>query len=370
MQPEKKITAPTPQPRAEILDISPYVQGKSELCGQASAIKLSSNESSFGPSPKAIEAYQSMAASLHRYPDGSQNQLRRAIADVYSLDAEKIICSNGSDEILDMIYRSYLTAGDEIILSANHFSMCALYAKIQGARIVLAIENNYVTSVDDLLGKLTPDTRMVTLANPNNPTGTYLNAEQIKRIHACLPSDVLFVIDAAYAEYVSYADYDSGTSLVDDFDNVIVTRTFSKIYGLSALRLGWAYCPQAIIDVLQRIRSPFNTNSPAMVAAIEAVKDQNYIDRIRLHTAKWQQRIEKELSALGIRVIPSAANFYLLNFNQCAGKSALKAADFLEAEGIIPRPVRTSDGEDVLRITVGLDGENEAVIMALRKYMS
>ncbi len=370
MPSEKNMTAKVPQARAEILEISPYVQGKSAISGQTAPIKLSSNESSFGPSPKAIEAYQSQATALHRYPDGSQSPLRQAIADIYNLDADKIICGNGSDEILDLIYRTYLSSGDDIILSANHFVMCALYAKIQGANIVLAGENNYVTSVDDLLSKLTPETRMVTLANPNNPTGTYLNAEQIRRIHSGLPSDVLFVIDGAYAEYVTCDDYDNACGLVDEFDNVVVTRTFSKIYGLSALRAGWAYCPTAVVDILQRIRSPFNVNSPAMAAAIAAVNDVNYIDRVRLHTADWQQRIQKELGALGIRVIPSVANFYLLNFNECEGKSALDAAGFLETEGIIPRPVSTSDGDDVLRITVGLDAENEAVIKALTKYMS
>jgi histidinol-phosphate aminotransferase len=369
MAAEQKKTMNSPNPRAEILTISPYVQGKSKLPGKGEPIKLSSNESSFGPSPKAIEAYLSVASSLHRYPDGSQFQLRKAIAEVHDLDVDKIICGNGSDELLDLVYRSYLCAGDEIILSANHFIMCALYAKIQGANIVLADEENYVTIVDDLLGKVTSKTRMVTLANPNNPTGTYLNSEQIRRIHAGLPSDVLFVIDGAYAEYVTHDDFENGTRLVDEFDNVITTRTFSKIYGLSALRVGWAYCPTAIIDILQRIRSPFNTNNAAMTAAIAAVKDTKYIESIREHTAKWQIRIEKELGALGINVVPSVTNFYFMNFNQCEGKSAREAASHLEAAGIIPRAVGAA-GDNVLRITVGLDAENEAVIDALTSYMS
>jgi histidinol-phosphate aminotransferase len=358
-----------PQARAEILQISPYVQGKSALPGQNEPIKLSSNESSFGPSPKAIKAYQAAAASLHRYPDGSQNQLRQTISDTYNLDVNKIICGNGSDELLDLIYRSYLCAGDEIILSTNHFVMCALYAKIQGAKIILADEDDYVTNVDDILGKVTSKTRMVTLANPNNPTGTYLNREQIRKIHSGLPANVLLIVDGAYAEYAAQEDYDSSTDLVDEFENVIVTRTFSKIYGLSALRVGWAYCPLAIIDILQRIRSPFNVNSPAMAAAIAAVKDSEYIDKVRKHTAEWQLRMQNELGALGISVIPSASNFYLLNFNQCEGKSAAEAASFLESDGIIPRPVTASAGDDVLRITVGLDSENEAVISSLTKYM-
>ncbi len=370
MQPDQKTVVKSPQPRAEILKISPYVQGKSALSGQADPIKLSSNESSFGPSPLAIEAYNSAGTSLHRYPDGSQLELREAIASVHGLDVDKIICGNGSDELLDLIYRSYLSSDDEIILSTNHFVMCALYAKIQGANVVLAAEKNYVTQVDDLLAKVSDKTRMVVLANPNNPTGTYLNSEQIRDIHSALPPDVLFIIDGAYAEYVTQSDYDNGTELVDKFENVIVTRTFSKIYGLSALRIGWAFCPTSIIDILQRIRSPFNANSPAMTAAIEAVKDTDFINKVRLHTAEWQLRIEKELTELGITVIPSATNFYLLNFADCEGKSAKDAASFLEAEGIIPRAVNTGASEDVLRITVGLESENEAVINCLKKYMS
>ncbi|NKB36957.1 MAG: histidinol-phosphate transaminase [Gammaproteobacteria bacterium] len=359
---------PHPQARKEILDIAPYVQGKSSLPGKEEIIKLSSNESSFGPSPAAIDAYQSCASTLHRYPDGSQFALRQAIAEVYQLDENKIICGNGSDEILDLIYRSYLSSGDEIILSTNHFVMCALYAKIQGAKLVLAEEDSFKTRVDDLLSKVTDRTRMVTLANPNNPTGTYLSKSEIREIQAGLPSHVLLVLDGAYAEYVTHEDYDSGTSLVDDFENVVVTRTFSKIYGLSALRIGWAYCPDNIINILQRIRSPFNANQPSMAAAIAAVKDQAYIEKIREHTARWLLRIEEDLKSLGLDVIPSASNFYLLNFENCTGKSAQDAASHLESRGIIPRPV--GGGAEVLRITVGLDSENEAVLTALSEYMN
>ena len=358
-----------PQARKEILDIAPYIQGKSALPGKQEIIKLSSNESSFGPSPAAIKAYQDCAASLHRYPDGSQYALRNSIAEVYKLNEDRIICGNGSDEILDLLYRSYLSSGDEIILSTNHFVMCALYAKIQGASLVFAEEDSFKTKVDDLLSKVTEKTKMVTLANPNNPTGTYLNKTEIREIQAGLPSHVLLVLDGAYAEYVTHDDYESGTSLVDEFDNVVVTRTFSKIFGLSALRIGWAYCPDNIINVLQRIRSPFNSNQPSMAAAIAAVNDQAYINEIREHTAHWLLRIEKELKNIGIDVVPSASNFYLLNFEKCENKSAQDAAAYLESRGIIPRPVGAG-GADVLRITVGLDSENEAVLTALGEYMS
>ncbi len=358
-----------PQAKAEILEIPQYVQGKSALPGKETAIKLSSNESSFGPSPMAIGAFTDMASQLHRYPDGSQDELKDAIAEVYALDSQKIICGNGSDEILDMIYRSYLQKDDEVILSTNHFVMCSLYARMQAAKIRFAKENDFKTDIDDLLSLVNEKTRMVTIANPNNPTGTYLSADELRRIHAGLPSSVLFVIDGAYAEYPVEDDYQTGTDLVDEFDNVIVTRTFSKIYGLAALRIGWAYCPNNVIDVLQRIRSPFNTNAPSMAAAIAAVKDRDYIEKVRQHTARWLKTIKVELEKLGIEVVPSAANFYLLNFRQCAGKSAAEASSYLEDNGVIPRPQAPTGDEDILRITVGLDKENEAVIRILTDYM-
>lgn len=370
MQADVESSDSGPEPNSEIMKIAPYVQGKSGIPGQENPIKLSSNESSFGPSPSAIEAYRAMGTSLHRYPDGSQQDLRQAISEVYSLDADKIICGNGSDELLDLVYRSYLKSGDEVILSTNHFVMCSLYAQIQGAKVSLAKEIDFKTDVDDLLARVGPETRMVTLANPNNPTGTYLSSADIRKIHAGLPSNVLFIIDEAYAEYVTSEDFESGIKLVEEFDNVIVTRTFSKIYGLSALRIGWAYCPTRIIDVLQRIRSPFNTNSPSMAAALAAVKDTAYIEKVKEHTARWQKKIKSELERVGIEVVPSVTNFYLVNFENCEGKSAKEAVQILEASGIIPRAVSTGSAETKIRITVGLDEENEAVLKVLKDYMS
>lgn len=370
MQAKPVSASPSPKANSEILEIAPYVQGKSGLPEISDPIKLSSNESSFGPCPAAREAYNKAAEQLHRYPDGSQDALRRSIAGVLDLNAERIICGNGSDELLDLIYRSYLSKGDEVVLSRNHFVMCALYAKIQGANVVFADENNFRTDIDDLLARVSDKTKIVTLANPNNPTGTYLRDSEIRAIHAGLPSNVLLIIDGAYAEYVVQDDFTDSTALVEEFENVIVTRTFSKIYGLSALRIGWAYCPPAVIDVLQRIRSPFNTNSPAMAAAEAAVKDQAYIEKIRVHTAEWMLKIARELEGAGISVVPSSTNFYLLVFTGCTDRSAPEAAAFLEARGIIPRAVASTESDDYLRITVGLEHENTAVIEALKAYMA
>lgn len=359
----------TPQPRAEIFNIAPYVQGKSRISGKENPIKLSSNESSIGPSPKAIEAFKAAADSLHRYPDGSQQQLKQAIAEVHQLDSQKIICGNGSDELLDFISRLYLRPGDELLLSENHFIMCRIYGLIQGAKIVLAPEKEYTTDVDGLLEKVSDKTRVVVLANPNNPTGTYLPAREIQRLHEGLPKDTLLLLDEAYAEYVTVDDYETGLRLVTQHDNIVVTRTFSKIYALSALRIGWAYCPDAVIDLLQRMRSPFNTNAPALAAAAAAVRDTGYVAKVREHNALWREKIIKALTDIGLKVIPSMTNFYLISFEDCPGKSAFNAAEFLESQGIIPRAVSTGDSENILRITIGLEHENKAALEALAQYM-
>ncbi len=359
-----------PNARASVLRVAPYEQGKATLPTTDNPIKLSSNESALGPSPAAIAAYEFCAASLHRYSDGNQTELRAAIAEVHSLDVERILCGNGSAELLSLLVRAYVGPGDELLLSANHFVVCRIDGVAQGADIVLAPEQGYSMDVDALLAAVTPRTRMVMLANPNNPTGTYLNSTEVRRLQAGLAPDTLLVIDGAYGEYVTSPDFDMGMALVDEFENVVITRTFSKIYGLAAVRIGWTYCPAHVIDVLQRIRVPFNANSPALAAAAAAVRDTAHIEKARAHTARWQQRIASELGALGLFVVPSATNFFLIDFDSCTGKTAQAAGAYLEANGIIPRAVRVAGGHDnVLRITVGLDDENEAMLDALRSYM-
>lgn len=355
-------------PRNGVLQLAPYQQGQSHIEGVQAPIKLSSNESSYGPSPAAVSAYKNYAPFLHRYADGAQTELREAIATVHGLDASRIICGNGSDELIQLISRTYIGDGDEALLNENGFVMSRIHAAAQGAEIVLAPEKDYVVDVDAMLARVTEKTRFCTIANPNNPTGTYVTGAALRRLHAGLPQQCILLIDNAYAEYVTQSDYDDGTPLVDEFENVVTTRTFSKIYGLPALRIGWMYCPPSVVEMVQRIRSPFNTNGPALAAAAAAVRDTAYIADIRGKNALWLEKISIALTAIGIEVIPSVANFYLLRFPAGMGKTGTDAAQFLQTRRIIPRPAGGSD--EFLRITVGIDHENEAVIAALTDYMA
>lgn len=360
------MTALTPQP--QLLKLRPYIPGKRSIHGHPNPIKLSSNESSYGPSPAALAAYQQAGQQLHRYPDESQLDLRQAIAKTLGLKLESIVCGSGSEELIQLLVRAYLGPGDEALISENGFVMSEIHCTVQGAELVRAPERDYRLDVEALLDRVTPKTRFCTIANPNNPTGTYISGDELRRLQAGLPENCLLLIDSAYAEYVTKEDYEAGESLVNEFDNVVMTRTFSKIYGLSSLRIGWAYCPPSIIARIQQIRSPFNTNGPALAAATAAMRDIAYIEEVRRHNADWLQRIETTLTAIGIEVVPSATNFYLIRFADGSDKSGTQAALFLHSRGIIPRPAGNSD--QFLRITVGLDQENERVLEALTDYMN
>lgn len=350
-------------------DLQPYRQGKSELEGQAEPIKLSSNESPHGPSPRAITAYKEAATKLFRYPDGSQYALRSAIASVFDLNLERIVCGNGSEEMILLLVRAFLQPGDEVVVSEHAFAMAITHAVAQGARVVTAPEPELRPDTDAILSKVTDQTRMVILASPNNPVGQYLPAADLRRLHASLSPDVLLLIDGAYADYVDAEDFESGEALVDMYENVVTTRTFSKLYGLSGLRIGWAYMPDAIVDAVSRIRTPFNTNAAALAAAEQAVLDQPYALQMREHNARSLVRIRGAMEQIGITFIHSVANFYLLKF-ETPDKSAERACEHLMADGIIPRPVEAGGPENCLRITVGLDHENDAVIESLTDYMT
>ena len=256
----------------------------------------------------------------------------------------------------------------EALMSENGFIMSNIHSIAQGAEVVIAPEKSYMVDVDAMLERVSSKTRFCTVANPNNPTGTYISDSEMRRLHAGLPENCLFLIDNAYAEYVDEADFATGKAMVDEFNNVVMTRTFSKIYGLSGLRIGWAYCPEEIMGIVQRIRTPFNTNGPALASAEAAVQDTAFTQNVKQHNVSSLQRISSELSKLGIEVIPSVTNFYLMKFDRDSGKSGAAAAAFLQARGIIPRPAGGSD--EFLRITVGFDHENDAVINALKDYMA
>jgi histidinol-phosphate aminotransferase len=358
-----------PQPQPGILDISPYVPGESEIKGGLKPIKLSSNETPLGPSPHAIAAYKAMADELDRYPDGGATALRAAIARHYGLDAGRIVCGCGSDELINLIAHAYAGPGDEVVYSAHGFLMYKIATLSSGAKPVPVPENSLTADVDAMLAAVTPRTRLVFLANPNNPTGTYIPHGEVRRLHAGLPSDTLLVIDAAYSEYVRRNDYEAGLELVATTSNTVMTRTFSKIYGLAALRLGWAYCPAAVADVLNRVRGPFNVTAPAIAAGVAALADTAHTDRAVAHNDKWLPWVTAEVEKLGIKVTPSIGNFVLMHFPAAKGKDASSADEHLKSRGIILRRVAAYGLPNCLRMTIGTEADNRAVVAALAEFM-
>ncbi len=360
----------TPLPRPGILDIEPYVGGKSSLPGDVKPIKLSSNESAIGPSPRAIAAYERAGATLHRYPDGGAGELRAAIGKRFGLDPERIVCGAGSDELIALLCRAYAGPGDEVLYSQYGFIMYPIAARSAGARPVDAPEGGYRADVDALLARASAKTKLCFLANPNNPTGTFVTPAELRRLREGLPAHTLLVIDAAYAEYVTRNDYSSGVELVDGFDNVVMTRTFSKIFGLAALRLGWAYCPPAVADVLNRVRGPFNVTAAAQAAGVAALADLAHTDASRAHNDIWLPWLARELAALGLKVVPSVGNFVLVEFAANGAKTAAAADAFLNSRGIIPRALANYGLPHHLRITVGLESEMRAVVKALADFLA
>lgn len=360
------MTAPKPQPG--ILDIAPYKGGEGKVPGVTKVHKLSSNETPLGPSPKAMEVFQRMATELHRYPDGAVDALRQALAKHYGIPAENIVCSNGSDEMISLICAAYVGPGDEVIYSQYGFMMYPIATQARGATPVKVAEKNFTADVDAILAAVTPKTRVVFLTNPNNPTGTYIPAAELRRLRAGLPTGVLLVVDAAYAEYVSRNDYSNGMELVAGSDNTMVLRTFSKIYGLAALRLGWAYAPANVIDVLNRVRGPFNVNAAAQAAGVAALEDTAWVEKARAHNDAELARVTAALQKLGIEVLPSVANFILMRFP--GGAEQVKAADAaLRQRGLILRGMGGYGLNDALRLSIGTVEEDDMVIAALTEVM-
>lgn len=359
-----------PEPRACILDIKPYVGGKSTVAGQARVIKLSSNESALGPSPKAIAAYGAVADRLHRYPDGGALALREAIAAHYRLAAAQIVCGAGSDELISLLIHAYAAPGEEVLYSQYGFEMYRISTRSAGAIPVAAPERDWRADVDALLARVSERTRLVLLANPNNPTGSYLSAAEVARLHAGLPPRVLLVLDAAYAEFVLRNDYSAGTELVSAHANVAMLRTFSKVHGLAALRLGWGYFSPAVADVLNRVRGPFNVNAPAQAAGIAAIADAAHVAAAVRHNETWRAWLADRLSELGLEVLPSVANFLLVRFPSDARHASPAAAEFLMAARIIPRATASYGLPEFLRITIGREEECRAVVAALAEFLA
>jgi histidinol-phosphate aminotransferase len=358
-----------PQPRPGVLDIDPYVPGKSSAPGVARVFKLSSNETPLGPSPKAIAAYRAAVDHLQDYPDGAATALRQAIGRAFGLDPNRIVCGAGSDDLLNLLADAYLRDGDEAIYTTHGFLVYPIATLGSGAKAIVAPETNYTANVDAILAKVSERTKMVFLANPNNPTGTYLPFDEVKRLHKGLPAHVLFLLDAAYAEYVRRNDYETGIELVATSENVVMCRTFSKIYGLAGLRLGWMYGPAHVVDAINRIRGPFNVNLPAAAAGIAAIEDSAHVETARAHNERWLAWLTEEIRKLGLEVTPSIANFVLIHFPTTDGRTAAEADTFLTTRGLILRRLVAYHLPNALRMTVGSEEANRLVVAALAEFM-
>jgi histidinol-phosphate aminotransferase len=359
-----------PIPRPGVLDIARYVPGKSSATGGSKLHKLSSNETPLGPSPAAVKAYLAAGDSLELYPDGGAAALRAAIGSAYGLNPDRIVCGAGSDEVLNLIAHAYIGPGDEGIYSQHGFLVYPIAIKSAGGTGVVAPDADLTVNVDAILDRVTERTRIVFLANPNNPTGTYLPFSEVRRLHAGLPGRVLLVLDAAYAEYVRRNDYESGIELAGSADNVVMTRTFSKIYGLAGLRIGWGYGPEHVIDALNRVRGPFNVSTPAIAAGVAALSDRAHTDKAAAHNEAWLPKLTGAIEALGLTVTPSVGNFILIHFPDEAARRAPEADAFLLSRGVVLRRMEAYGLPNALRMTIGSGEANEATIAALAEFLS
>ncbi len=359
--------AARPRALAGVFSIDPYVPGKSSAPGVAKIHKLSSNETPLGPSPRAKEAFCAAADHLEAYPDGTAGALREAIGAKFGLDPARVVCGSGSDEIIHLLASAYIGAGDEGVFTEHGFLVYKIAILAAGGTPVVAPEVNITANVDAILAKVGPRTKVVFFANPNNPTGTYLPVAEVERLASSLPPHVLLVIDAAYAEYATQADYGAGEALVAARENVVMTRTFSKIHGLAAIRLGWCYAPAEVCDALNRIRPPFNTNGAAIAAGVAALGDAAHVEKAVAHNHHWRAWLAAEIAGLGIKTTPSAGNFLLLHFADPAEAAAADA--FLMSRGLILRAVAAYGLPHCLRMTVGAEEANRLVVAALGDFV-
>ncbi|WP_425989105.1 histidinol-phosphate transaminase [Brevundimonas sp. TWP2-3-2] len=360
-----EINAPAPKPG--ILDIAPYVGGKSSIVGIAEPMKLSSNENALGAGSKAREAYEAAIKNIHIYPDGRATRLRTAVAEHHGLEPERLIFGNGSDEVFALLNQAYLTPGDNIVTGQYGFLAYRISALGCEAQVKLAPEPGYKAEVDALLAEVDERTRIVYVSNPSNPTGSYNSGEEIRRLHEALPSHIVLVIDEAYAEFVTEADWETAFPLAREAANVVVTRTFSKIHGLGGLRVGFGYAPIGVAEAVDRIRLPFNVSIPGIEAATAALGDEAHQKASREMVQTWRPRLTQAIRGFGFEVLPSAGNFVLVLFRD-EKRNAAAASDYLNSKGIIVRPVGGYGIHDGLRITVGTEDQNRAVIDALSEF--
>ena len=359
------MTSPTPRP--EILTISPYVGGESSIPGVNRSYKLSSNEGAFGVPPLAQEALREIVSETFRYPDGGADRLREAIGKRWGLDPARIVCGTGSDDLLYQLCISYGGPGRDIIMSEHGFTIYYIAGVYAGSRVIKVPERNLQPDLDAMLAAVSPSTKAVFLANPNNPTGAMISEAEMARFRAALPPEVLLVIDSAYAEYVMRDDYNPGERLVDATDNTIMTRTFSKMFGLGGVRIGWCYGPPSVIGVLNRIRGTFNVSVSAQAAGVAALQEKGWVEKCREHNAIWRPKLADGIEAAGIKVWRGEGNFVLADFG--VAEQANAADLFLRQRGLIVRRVGAYGLPQCLRITVGTAEECTMVIEALADFM-
>jgi histidinol-phosphate aminotransferase len=370
VQPTRQDLRPD-QPRVKpgILEIIPYKPGKSEAEGVAHPVKLSGNENILGCSPAAREAFAAAAEHLNIYPDGRGTVLRAALAERYRIEPERLVLGCGTDEILHLINQVFLEPGDNIVQGQYAFGAYGIGARACQAEVRSAAEPNHRIDVELMLELVDERTRLVFITNPANPTGTFTTEAELRRLHEALPPNVVLVVDAAYAEFCSDPTFTDGLDLARGADNIIVTHTFSKVHGLAALRVGWGYAPAPIADAIDRIRPPFNVSVPALTAAVAALADEEFQARSIAHVAQWRPWLTQQLGGLGLEVTPSGANFILVGFPTKPGKTAAEAESFLAHRGYIVRGVSNYGLPDHLRITIGLEEHNRAMVDALADFL-
>jgi len=355
-------------PKAKNLKAEKYVAGLSIFSEKFAKIKLSANESALGPSPKAIKEYIKVSKNFKRYPDSDGTFLRKTIAEKFKLDQNRIILGSGSDQIFELTCKAFLKKNDEVVISQYSFIIYRIYSKLNFAKIVYAPENNFTVSINNILSCVTQKTKIVFIANPNNPTGTYIDKNEILKLRKNLRSDILLVVDDAYFEYMNFKDYESGLKLFSKFKNVLVTRTFSKIYGLAGLRVGWGYSSKNIIDSLYRIKAPFNVNRPALFAAAAALKDTKWLNKEINHIRNWSEKFYNIFKDLDIHTNKTSVNFLLINFDRVkiSSKQAFLA---LAKVGILLRQMDVYSIKNSLRVTIGNNKENKELILKLKKIL-
>ena len=368
--PVDRARASTPLPKPGLMDIHAYVPGKSKAEGIAEPMKLSANENALGTSPKAREAYAQAIQSLHMYPDPGAAIVRKAIAERYKLEPERLIFGCGSDEVFQILNQAYLEPGDNIVQGAHGFAAFAIGAKACQAEVRMAPEPGYRIDVDEMLACVDERTRLVFLANPGNPTGTWIPFSEVRRLHEALPPSVVLVLDGAYGEFALDPAFDDGLELARRSGNVVVTHTFSKLHGLAGLRIGWGYAPPEIVAAYDRIRPPFNTSIPSQLAAVAALGDEEFQQASIALTEQWRPWLVQQLGGLGLEPVgPSAANFVLVGFPKTPGKTAAEAEAFLATRGVLVRGVGGYGLPDHLRMTIGVEAQNRALVDALADFM-